>query len=122
MAKIKVADWKNVVGSKSSKYGNEKTIYHNEQYDSKKEAEYARILDLASRATRIADRVVQVTRQVPYPVEIDGAKICKYIADFVVFYADGRREIVDVKGYRTEIYKLKKKLVEAIYKIKIIEV
>jgi len=28
----------------------------------------------------------------------------------------------DVKGYKTDVYKLKKKLVEAIYKIKIEEV
>ena len=34
----------------------------------------------------------------------------KYIADFVVTYTDGHKEIVDVKGFRTEAYGLKKKL------------
>lgn len=34
----------------------------------------------------------------------------KYIADFLVKYSDGREEVVDVKGMRTDVYKLKKKL------------
>ena len=33
---------------------------------------------------------------------------------------DKHKEIVDVKGYKTEVYKIKKRLVESIYKIKII--
>lgn len=53
---------------------------------------------------------------------MNGKKICKYIADFRVTYADGRIEVVDVKGVRTGVYRLKKKLVEAQYGIIIIEV
>lgn len=34
----------------------------------------------------------------------------KYVADFVVTLADGTREVVDTKGYKTPEYKLKKKL------------
>ena len=54
---------------------------------------------------------------------IGGRKICDYIADFR--YTDlqakgpdgqvGCRIIEDVKGYKTDIYRLKKKLVEALY-------
>ena len=33
-----------------------------------------------------------------------------YTADFVVEYADGRVEVIDVKGMRTDVYKLKRKL------------
>ena len=37
-------------------------------------------------------------------------------------YGDGRIEYVDVKGVKTDIYRIKKKLVEALYSIKIKEV
>ena len=49
-----------------------------------------------------------------YTIEIDGVKICKYMADFRYF--SGRSRIVeDVKGFKTPVYRLKKKLVEAMY-------
>jgi hypothetical protein len=104
-----------------SKYGNLKTEYNGNIFDSKKEANYAQELDFLMRAKRPRERVISFERQVPFQVELNGKKICRYIADFKVFYADGRVEIVDVKGVRTQMYSLKKKLVEAQYDIKIIE-
>tara|TARA_R100000278_G_scaffold97803_1_gene74828 strand:+ start:1823 stop:2182 length:360 start_codon:yes stop_codon:yes gene_type:complete len=55
-----------------------------------------------------------------YPIEVNRTKICTYIADFQytrvnVQPPEGEIVVEDVKGYRTEIYKLKKKLVEATY-------
>lgn len=79
-------------------------------------------LDWQKKATSPRDKVVEWVPQVPFQVVLNGIKICKYIADFKVTYADGRVEIVDVKGVRTDVYRLKKKLVEAQYGIKIIEV
>lgn len=105
-----------------SKYRNKKTVYKGQTYHSLKEAEYARSLDYLRKATDSKHKVVSYTTQVPFPIEINGKKICTYYADFVVAYADGRSEIVDVKGYKTAMYRLKKKMVEAYYKIKIIEV
>ena len=54
---------------------------------------------------------------------IGGARICDYIADFryldsTATGSDGQagcQVVEDVKGYRTDIYRLKKKLVEALY-------
>lgn len=37
-------------------------------------------------------------------------RVIKYIADFVIEYTDGRTEVVDVKGFRTKDYLLKKKM------------
>ncbi|MNC74776.1 hypothetical protein D3C75_1261930 [compost metagenome] len=34
----------------------------------------------------------------------------KYKADFLVTYADGHQEIEDVKGYKTAVYQLKKRM------------
>ena len=39
----------------------------------------------------------------------------RYTADFLVFWADGRVTVEDVKGMRTESYKAKKRMVEAMY-------
>ena len=49
----------------------------------------------------------------------------KYKADFQVFLKNGDIEYIDVKGFRTKEYIIKKKIVESIYAefgIKIIEV
>lgn len=105
-----------------SKYHNKKTEYEGVVYDSKKEAEFARTLDILRKAKKDRERVVAWQRQVPFDVKIRGTKVCSYKADFLVTYADGRDEIIDVKGYRTALYRLKKKLVEAQYMVKIIEV
>lgn len=105
-----------------SKYGNKVVEYKGEKYQSKKEGLYAQQLDFLKKATDPHERVVSWERQVPFLVEVNGQKICKYLADFRVHYADGRTEIVDVKGMRTEVYKLKKKLVEALFGVVIIEV
>jgi uncharacterized protein YlaN (UPF0358 family) len=103
-----------------SKYKNVKTEYNGIKYDSKKEAAYAQTLDLLKKAEG-KDKLIKWTRQIPFQISIGGEKICKYIADFHVSYSD-RNEIVDVKGYKTAMYRLKKKLVEAQYMIKIKEV
>ena len=62
---------------------------------------------------------------------IDGVKVCDYVADFSYIDVNetglqgqqGCQVVEDVKGYKTDIYRLKKKLVEALYKgTKIIEI
>ena len=105
-----------------SKYNNVKTEYGGRVFHSKKEAEFAQTLDTLKKAKNLRERVILYTCQSKYPVFINGIKICDYIADFVVTHADGWTEVVDVKGYKTAMYRLKKKMVEAYYGIKIIEV
>lgn len=108
--------------NRTTKYNNKKTEYGGKTYMSKKEADYAQSLDILKNAANKADRVVSYETQVPYPIVLNGKKICKYLADFKVLYADGRVEVIDVKGFRTATYRLKKKLVEAVYGIIIKEV
>lgn len=103
-----------------SKYNNKRTEYNGKIYMSKKEAGYARTLDALKWAKDPKEKVLSYKTQVPFEIKIKKIHICNYIADFVVKYKD-RIEVVDVKGFRTDIYKLKKKLVEANYGIKIIE-
>lgn len=99
-----------------------KTEYNGTVFHSKKEAEYAMRLDMLKKAKGYHDKVHSYEMQIPFQITVNNIKICRYIADFRVNYHDGREEIVDVKGVRTQMYSLKKKLVEAQYGIKIIEV
>lgn len=99
-----------------SKYGNKKTLYNGLVYDSIKEAAFAEQLDLLRHA-KGKDRVVSWERQVPFTLhdgftDKTGKKHLpiRYIADFKVKYEDGREEIVDTKGMRTEIFKMKLKM------------
>lgn len=62
-----------------------------------------------------AGQVLFFLRQVPF--HLPGG--VKYLADFLIFYADGTVRIVDVKGVETSEFKLKKKMVEAIYPVEI---
>lgn len=47
---------------------------------------------------------------------------CAYVADFVITEAGGKTRVVDAKGMRTDVYRIKKKLMLMIHKIRIEEV
>lgn len=56
-----------------------------------------------------------------FPLIVNGVKVCTYVADFR--YVDRKRTIVeDVKGCRTQVYRLKRALMLACYGIEIAEV
>lgn len=112
-----------------SKYNAQKTIFDGIKFDSKKESEYYKTLLLLKRAANISDRVINIELQPRFDYSIEYKandnvfkKKAFYKADFKVFYADGRISIVDVKGFKTATYKRKKKVIEALYNLKIIEV
>jgi hypothetical protein len=56
-------------------------------------------------------------RQVPF--HLPGRT--RYVLDFLVCWADGRLTFEDVKGHRTEVYKLKRRQVEELFGLKIDE-
>jgi len=84
------------------------------KFSSKKEANRYNILKLLQKSGDI----LFFLRQVPF--HLPGG--VKYICDFLIFWANGDVTIEDVKGFKTEIYKAKKKMVEALYPIEILEV
>lgn len=53
---------------------------------------------------------------------VNGKKVCVYKCDFKIWLNDGTISYEDYKGVRTPVYMLKKRLVEAIFDVKIIEV
>lgn len=83
-------------------------------FDSKKEAEYYSDLKLKLRAGAIKGFCLQ-----PIFILADGLK---YKADFIVFNNDNTTEIIDVKGFKTKEYKVKKKVFEDKYNLKIKEI
>lgn len=118
------------VGGQKQKTGNKfnakRVVIDGVTFDSKKEGERYRVLKTLRNHADPAQKVTKIKRQVPYLVEVNGQKICNYKLDFEVTYGDGRVEYEDVKGLRKgsayQVFRLKKKLVEAIYGIKIIEI
>lgn len=102
-----------------SKYGAIKTEFDGYVFDSRKEA--ARYQEL--KLLEMAGEIGYLKLQPAYPCIVNGVKICDYYADFeYITTADLKRHTEDVKGYKTDVYRLKKKLVEAIYNIEIEEV
>ena len=100
-----------------NKYRNIKTVIDGISFDSKKEA--SQYCELKMRV-KCGD-LEKFDMQVPFPIIVEGIKICTYYADFVTYSKEGVREVLDVKGVKTPVYQLKKKLIKAIYKIDIIE-
>lgn len=109
-----------------SKYNSRKTIIDGITFDSKKEAK--RYVELKNKQEE--GKITNLRLQVPFElvpsftIEIDGKKRkrrnIRYIADFV-YYEDSKKIVEDVKGRKTDVYKLKKKLFEYKYKVTIKE-
>lgn len=107
------------------KYHNTKVIYNGIKFDSKKEMQRYKELELLESTNHICSLELQAKflLQDGY-TNAKGKKIrpIYYIADFFYFdYTDRRWVVEDVKGVRTEVYKLKKKLFEYKYNLTIDE-
>lgn len=100
-----------------SKYHNRKTEIDGFVFDSKKEATRYSELKFMETAGEIKD----LTLQPKFPCFVEGKLICTYIADFQYYDVEGRH-VEDAKGFKTDVYRLKKKLVEALYNVTIEEV
>ena len=99
-----------------NKYHAQKTEVDGIWFASKKEANRYIELRLLERAGEISDLKLQPR----FPIVMNGIKVCTYIADFQ--YIDkGKVVTEDVKGVKTPTYKIKKKLVKAVYNIDILE-
>lgn len=92
-----------------AKYGSRRTLYGGIEYHSKKEADYAAELDLRIRAGDIK----RWGRQVPIPLEVEGVRVALYLMDFEIWHLNGSIEWVEVKGYQTDLWKLKWKMLQA---------
>jgi hypothetical protein len=102
-----------------SKFGAVRTVVDGIKFASK--AESRRYLEL--KALEQAGEIHGLLLQPKYPLLVGQHKVGTYIADFFYVKTIGCEDVVeDVKGMRTPVYRLKKKMVEAQYGITITEV
>ncbi len=102
-----------------NKYRNVHTIVDGIRFDSKREAARWQELKLLERAGEIE----LLERQVKYPLVVSGLKVGTYICDAAYFdKRTGEHVVEDTKGVLTPTYRLKKKLVKALYGVEIREV
>lgn len=111
--------WLTLPNQKKNKYKNKKVIVNGKVFDSKKEAKrYLELIQL-EQAGLIKDLETQKKFLLLDTFKKNGKtyKQISYYADFVYFDVYSKKTIVeDVKGVKTEVYKIKKKLFEFIYK------
>ena len=96
-------------------------------YDSRKEHAFALQLELLRKCSEPSQRVIDVREQVKFELlpKQEGERAVHYVADFVVKYACGRTEVIDVKSAFTRklpVYVLKRKLMKFFHGVSIREV
>jgi len=102
-----------------TKYRAIRTTVDGITFDSKREANRYSELKMMEKAGIINSLKLQPE----FKCQINGKKICTYKADFEYLMVDdigpqgqiGYYIVEDVKGFKTPVYKLKKKLVEALF-------
>ena len=102
-----------------SKYGNRRITVGGETFDSQREYQRWCELKLLERAGRISGLQRQVSFEL-IPKQV-GERACNYVADFVYRDADGTMVVEDAKGMKTDVYKIKKKLMLYVHGIQIKE-
>lgn len=109
-----------------SKYHSKKVIVDGITFDSKREANRYCELKLLEKGGKIKDLKLQHHFELQPSFRKNGKTIraITYVADFVYFDLERMKNVVeDVKGYKTDVYQLKKKMFEYKYPdLNIIEV
>jgi hypothetical protein len=100
------------------KYRNKPTTVDGIVFDSKAEARHYEQLRALERNGIIRDLLLQPR----FPLLVNGEKIGTYVADFQYTDWDGNLTVVDVKGMKTPVYKLKKRLMKAVHGITVEEI
>lgn len=93
------------------------TIVDGHLFPSKREAD--RYVELRTRER--AGEIEDLRLQVRFPLEVCDVLIAHYVADFT-YREDGHLRVEDAKGMRTEVYRLKRRLFEALHHLEIREV
>ena len=107
------------MSERRGKYNAKKTEVDGRVFDSRAEARRYSELCLLEKIGEISE----LECQPKINVEVNGKHICNYIADFRYINNQSEYEVIeDVKGIKTPVYRLKKKLVEALYNITITEI
>lgn len=99
-----------------NKYHAKKATQDGITFASQKERNRYCELKLLERAGRIRNLELQPK----FYFDINGIRCGFYKADFVYFEGE-KRVVEDVKGFKTPLYKFKKRIVAALYNVEILE-
>lgn len=99
------------MGWRTSKYHAKKTVVDGMTFDSKREADRYLVLKSMEEDGAIEDLRRQVRYELIPAFDVDGRhyRPVFYVADFV-YVEDGKTVVEDVKGMKTDVYRLKSKL------------
>lgn len=107
-----------------NKYLNIPVKVNGQKFDSRKEANRYKELTLLERGGKIHGLKRQVRYLlIPTQYDEDGKcleRSCNYVADFV-YFENGQLVVEDTKGIKTDVYRIKKKLMLSVYGIRIRE-
>ena len=134
---LKIYICKKCKGPDEKKFHNIPQNYNGHTYQSTFEAEFAKMLDLKVKAKLIKSWEKQVKLEINIVFENDkpfltsepigkllqqnknAYHICNYFMDFVVTNNDDSKTFYETKGAETEVWKLKWRLTEMIFKDKV---
>ena len=102
----------NSIEYKQSKYHNKKVMCDGIKFDSIKEKNYYIKLKTLEELGRIKSLKLQVKfeLQPSFKLGKNTIRAINYIADFTYYDENNKLHIVDTKGVKTDVYKLKKKM------------
>lgn len=98
--------------TRHQKFGNHKTEYNGNKYDSKFEAGVAHTLDIRQKTGEILGWERQFKIEcMPYNADGDAVPECKvsHKVDFRVHNLDGTFTLLEAKGFETDDYKMRRK-------------
>lgn len=115
--RISAAEFKAASKPRASKYRNVPMEIDGIRFASKREAAFYSALKLREKAGEVYEIQLQRRYVLTAP---NGMLMATYVADFV-FYDDLRKctRVVDIKGFETDVFKLKRKMMRALLGIEV---
>lgn len=99
---------------KKRKYKNKKVTIDDITFDSGAEASYYMHLNMLKKAGEVESFDMQkkyvLQEKFKHPATGSTVRAITYTPDFVVTYADGSTVVIDVKGFETQMFKMKAKM------------
>lgn len=100
-----------------SKYGAQRCEVDGIDFASRREAKRYLALRILESTGDISSLVLQPR----FPLRVNGELICTYVADFSYLRKEDVLVVEDVKGVRTDVYKIKRNMMKALYGLEVLE-
>ncbi len=107
---LSIEEYQKII-SKKNKYNAKPKIYKERKYHSMLEANYAAQLDLRKQANEIKE----IIPQFKIDIRVNGIHICNYYIDFKIKFINNEIEYHEVKGPKTDLWRIKWRLAIALY-------